>query len=439
GLLMALSPNIVTYSIEIRAYPLFLLESAVIFWLFLRRLERPRDTRQEAMLLFGIVLTAILAVYTHFFGLLLSGGVFLALLVLNRHQPARLRPILAGMIVIAVASLGVLPFVRASIIVSQHPGGLAQAPASPEHGRDDDRSQHPGGLAQAPSEGRYVMVARLAYRLVAHPSMSAGPITVGAVAVGAVLAVLAAALPKRSAQSSTYGLMIALGSGYLVAALAQLVLRGFSAALPSYNLWMVPGLFLVMASGLAARSRMARGCALVGIALIVAGDLFGVFRLATAGDYFAHTSYGPIARLIDRLGPERVAVLYDDPCPDIWQIYSPMWYTYGRQVSQYCFVPSPAPASVRVVSYPTKETERDPRELDFDYLIVVQTRKEWAVDLMRQLKKGPEPLGDGPLTRALLASPAWQRKEENVFPSYVACDVDLFQNTRRKAVLPAAR
>ena len=220
-----------------------------------------RDELSDPPYLVGIVLTGILAIFTHFFGLLLSGGVFLALLVLNRDQPARLWRVLAGIVTLGVAALGVLPFIQASIAMGKNAGS---------------------GLP-APSEGRYVMIVRLVYRLVSHPSMSAGPILVGMVLGGAVLAVLAALAPKRSSGRVTFGLLIALVSGFLVAAAAQLAQTGFQAALPSYNIWMLPALFLVMASGLAARSGLARGCAIVGIALITVGELFGVSRLATAG------------------------------------------------------------------------------------------------------------------------------------------------------------
>ena len=349
------------------------------------------------------MLTGILAIFTHFFGLLLSGGVFLALLVLNRDQPARLWRVLAGIVTLGVAALGLLPFIQASIAMGKNAGS---------------------GLP-APSEGRYVMIVRLVYRLVSHPSMSAGPILVGMVLGGAVLAVLAALAPKRSSGRVTFGLLIALVSGFLVAAAAQLAQTGFQAALPSYNIWMLPALFLVMASGLAARSGLARGCAIVGIALITVGELFGVSRLATAGDYFAHTSYGPIARLIEHLGPEKVAVLYDESDRVAWHIYSPMWYTYGRRVPQYSLESSSDPGKLRVVNYPNKESEQDPRELDVDYLIVVKAKQEWAADLWTQLKQGPAALGDGPLARRFWprgAGNAWVRRPSPLtWPATLTC------------------
>ena len=294
-----------------------------MFWFFVRLLENSRDERSFLLFLVGAVLTGILAIYTHFFGLLLSGSVFLALLVLNRDQPQRLWRILAGIVMIGVASLGLLPFLEASIALGKRPGVPAPAPA----------------------EGRSVMIVRLAYRLVSHPSMSAGPILVGMILGGGALALLGAMAPVPSSRRVTSGLLIALVSGFLVVAAAQLAQSGFHAALPSYNIWMLPALFLAMVSGLAARSGFARGCAIMGVVLIAAGELFGVSRLAIAGDYFAHTSYGPIARLIEHLGPEKVAVLYDESDKVAWHIYSPMWYTYGRRVLQYSLESSSDPGN----------------------------------------------------------------------------------------------
>jgi len=64
-----------------------------------------------------------------------------------------------------------------------------------------------------------------------------------------------------------------------------------------------------------------------------------------------------------------------------------MWYTYGRRVPQYSLESSSDPGKLRVVNYPNKESEQDPRELDVDYLIVVKAKQEWAADLWTQLKR----------------------------------------------------
>ncbi len=144
-----------------------------------------------------------------------------------------------------------------------------------------------------------------------------------------------------------------------------------------------------------------------------------------------HTSYGAVARLIDRLGPDRVAVVYDQAGNEFYHIYSPMWYAYGSRVPQYAYESSDAAGRVRVADYPRKKGEQDPATLAFDYLIVVKPKQEGAEELKAQLRQGPLILGDGPVTRSLLSSPPWKRLGERTYPSFVACDVDLFVNSSR--------
>lgn len=149
-----------------------------------------------------------------------------------------------------------------------------------------------------------------------------------------------------------------------------------------------------------------------------------------------HTSYGAVARLIDRLGPNRVAVVYDQAGNVAYQIYSPMWYAYGPSVPQYAYQSSDADGRVRVNDYPRRKGEHDLATLAFDYLIVVKPQQEGAAELKAQLRQGPLVLGDGLVTRSLLSSPAWKRLGERTYPSFVACDVDLFVNTATRPPVP---
>ena len=232
------------------------------------------------------------------------------------------------------------------------------------------------------------------------------------------------------------GLLIALLSGWLVVSLAHFVQSRVRSLTPHYNIWMCPALCLLLASGLGARSRGLRVASMLGIGLMAAANLYGVGRLAIDGDYFAHTSDGAVARLIDRLGPARVAVVYEEAGSVAYQIYSPMWYAYGPRVAQYAYESSDATGRVRVADFPRKKEQLNLAALDFDYLIVVNPRQEGAEELKSQLRQGPLALGDGLVTRSLLSSPSWVRLGEGTFPSFVACDVDLFVNTSKSLAPP---
>ncbi len=253
---------------------------------------------------------------------------------------------------------------------------------------------------------------------------------------GARLAGLAALAPKRSSGRVSMGLLISLLSGWLVVSLAHFAQSKVRSLTPHYSIWMCPALCLFLASGLGARSRGLRVASVVGIGLLTVADLYGVRRLAIDGDYFAHTSYGAVARLIDRLGPADVAVVYEEAGNESYHIYSPMWYAYGSRVPQYAYESSDAAGKVRVADYPRKKGEQDLATLAFDYLIVVKPKQEGAEELKSQLRQGPLILGDGPVTRSLLSLSPWKRLGERTYPSLVACDVDLFVNTSRKPPIP---
>ena len=68
ALLLALSPHVVYHSRVVRMYALFGLLVALTWWLALRYHRSP--TRARAV---GLVLSALAAVYTHYFGILFAG------------------------------------------------------------------------------------------------------------------------------------------------------------------------------------------------------------------------------------------------------------------------------------------------------------------------------------------------------------------------------
>ena len=86
-----------------------------MFWILARLLEERSPEDSDTGLLVGLVATGILSAYTHFFGLVLSGSVLLALLILSRHRSGRLRGVIVAMVVLGIACLGLIPFVLASM------------------------------------------------------------------------------------------------------------------------------------------------------------------------------------------------------------------------------------------------------------------------------------------------------------------------------------
>jgi hypothetical protein len=404
GLLFGLSPNVVVEAVEIRAYPLFLLVSAAMFHAFVRYLEDPGGAGRRW--LGAMTACAVLAVYTHFFGLLLSGGVFLSALCLAPRHGGRVGPIVLAIAVVGLCSLGVAPFVLVSFRESE------------------------AGVVEGEGQ-RLIGLARLVYRLLGHASLTVYPAALGLAAAGTLAATAAALAPKQGRSTIAAGLTLALVSGAIVVVAAQFGLKHFLAAATTYNVWMVPAVMLLLGSGLAAASPLARRGATAGIVMLVAAYAFADAQLAFHGDFFAHTPHRAVDALIHRFGPARVAVVLDVTTgPSAWHIYSPIRYEYAGVVRQYLVsAPAPSGGPVRVTDYPDGRAEVDPARLAVDYLIVVNSTNESAAEVVRQIREGVRPLGDGPVARALKSDSRWSLVEESTHVAFVAADIDVFKRT----------
>ena len=219
GLLMALSPNVITTGVEIRAYPLLILTAAGAFYGLVRRLAMPAGSEDRRWLAL-IAAAGLAASYTHFFGLVVCGGTLLAALVMSRARGERLGPVLVAIAAVAVLAVGLGPFVLNSVTVS-------------EPGQD----QQAGAVA---IRDRLVNLARLGYRQYGHPSLTVRPAAVAAGTLGFAAAVVAALIvAARRPTGPAAGVAVALGAGAAVVAAATLAATTptFVPSQESYNTW----------------------------------------------------------------------------------------------------------------------------------------------------------------------------------------------------------
>jgi hypothetical protein len=408
ALLLATSPNVVMNSVEIRAYPILILEAAGIYACLIRYATSPPASRRRWLA--GMVAFGIAAMYTHFFGLVALGGALVAALVLAKANGESVLTVMAAGGVAALAALGLAPFVLAS-------AGLSEE----------------GALSAG---GRLAGLVRLGYRLFSNPAMSISPVAVGLAATGFVLGIACGLAPKIRGERAATALALALASGGAVVVLAHLAQSAFEAAQPRYNVWMLPPLAILMASGLAARARAVRATALAGIAMSLAANVYADGQLALRGDHFAHSPYRPIAEIIRRLGPRQVAVIHDVETAETartWDIYASIRTEFGREVRQFALdTGGRAADGVRAVEYPARKAEYDPTALPFHDLIVVRSAGRSAREVAEQIRNGIVPMGDGRVTRALLASGGWQRVEEATYLAFIRADIDVFRKVDRR-------
>jgi hypothetical protein len=398
SLLFGLSPNVINQAVEIRAYPLLLLASAASLYCLMRLLADPASARPGWLA--GLTACAVVAVYTHFFGLVLAGAAMLAAMVLVPARGGRLRPLVTASALVGLLSLGLLPFVTASVDLS-------------------------GGPVQV-GRGRAIELARLLYRLVAHPATSVSRTALVLAILGGAVAGLAALAPKRRSGTASAGLLLVLMSGGMVIAAAHFAQSKFAAASPSYNVWMLPTLSLWLASGLASNYRKVRQASLLGITLLLSSNVYAVGQLAVHGDSFAHTSHRAVETLIRRYGPGRVALILDADQGPLWHVYAPVRYEFGGEVRQYA-LDRRSPGPLRVAEYPDPGEPTDPLALAADYLVVIRPATLRAEGLVVQIRGGAVPLGDGPAALALKADDRWSLVSETTHPTFVQVDIDVFR------------
>jgi hypothetical protein len=401
GLLFGLSPNVVVQAVEIRAYPLFLLESAAVFYCLTRYLDDPAS--HWSSWLGGLVACGVAAMYTHFFGLVVVGAATFAAMVLVARRGGRIWPLVLAAGALAFFGVGLAPFVFASVDLSGS-GGV----------------QKGGGI---------IRLGRFAYRLIAHPATSVSRVAVITALAGGIVASLGALAPKRRSPIATTALLMALATGALVVGVAHFVQSKFAAAQPSYNVWMLPGLSLWLASGLASASRSARFVSLLGVCLLTGSEIYATGQLAVNGDFFAHGPHRAVEIQIRRYGPDRVTLIHDQESGPIWDIYAPVRYEFAGVVRQFALAPG-TPGKLRVADYPDRRHDTDPLTFSTEYLLVVRSTTLGAAELVEQVRHGVVSRGDGPVASALKGDGRWSLESEASYPTFVQADIDIFRRAR---------
>ena len=402
GLLFALSPNVITMGVEIRAYPLYLLTSAATLWCFTRLLRDPRQFRTAWVI--GLVACGIFDIYTHFFGLALIGSCLLVTLIVVALRGGRMGPIVIALGLIGIASLGVLPFAMASFKIRSYQGNPTATSTSISNAAD---------------------LVKLIYRLFAGPPTSLSPWAVAASLMGAALGGVASLAPKHRGNTAGMGLISALTAGFVVVLGARFVLSALDTLAPRYNLWMVPAFILVLSSGLAAETRTFRSLALAGIVLLTASSGYSTMELAVRGDYFAHNPHRQIQATIRALGRDNVALIHDGPDWN-YDLYLSVRYAIGPDFRQYCYKDGNS-REIRVVEFPDKRVQTDLTALDQDYLVVVSSRAVKSWEIVDHLRRGSSPVDEGWVTRSLAASENWKEVERRVMVSFVSAKMTVFK------------
>lgn len=303
-LFLCLSPNVLINAVEIRAYALFFALSLVAVLLYVDLVL----TLERSGSIFGHILALslvlMLAINTHFFGLILSGallGTYLLSCFVDRRFVMRWQYVAVVTVFLGVGiALIVLP-VLASF------------------------TSQGGGKA---SSSLMVPAVKLIYRLVAHQSMMA-VFFLPYIALLLVYGVIVVSLIKRLTLIKV-SLVLILVLGFSAVFVANIFLSNFDALAPHYNIWMLPVLAVLFGYCLADVAFSKAAMVLVGL-LVSLG--WGQYTLAVSGEKYAHTRFDQIEQRVNQYRTQgTVGVLYNKSMAKTWFAGR---YVFADRVNQY--------------------------------------------------------------------------------------------------------
>jgi len=306
GLFLALLPQVGLVGAEVRAYPFFFLLTAVQLALLARIFDR-HDLDWSGLLTFAAV--GLVTTYTHFFGLISTSALFLGLFVAQVRSRQCILIVGGSWAVFLLLSLGLAPFIGGARAISD--------------------------VQQVPHTGLTAVATYLA-RILGSAPMLLVPVFAGLffACLGSLLVATAVRYGRRALRSPALApmdmpaaLLIALLSGLVVTIAAAFAVHGFDPMKPSYSIWMVPVLALLVGVAASESRALAGFAAVMLLALLVVQATF----LRHAG-MFVH---GPERAIDAAIGPDPqgVAVIYDRA---EWAYgYYPLVYRHGAKLDQY--------------------------------------------------------------------------------------------------------
>jgi glycosyltransferase involved in cell wall biosynthesis len=395
GLLAGLSPNTVMFAVEIRPYPVFLMFAAgamcCLTGLF------AHASRAEWKWLLGLASCCIAAMYTHYFGVLLAGAVFAAALIISIINRHRLYPVLMTGAAVALAGIGLWPFVTAAV------------------GKSGADESSPIDVTE---------LARFAYRgLFGHPVMTTSVIAMVAATLSLAVLLTLSLWPKKRATAASYAILLAVAIGMITAVIAGLIIDRFQSLHPSYNIWRLPAIALLCGSAVAVKPHRLRAVSWVGVLVLITCSGFGAVQLMRHGHVYASGPHRELDAIITQLGPENVTVIHE-PGSDWGKMYFPLTFTFG-DLPQYLAEPSDTSSLRRLLDL---NSDRTIQEIATRYIVVVSAREQSHIDLARYVS-GEFLIPDrGPVAQWILLNPtSWRAHERHWIVTMVAADVDIFQ------------
>jgi hypothetical protein len=399
---LVLSPKLIQTGVEIRAYPIFFAITCAQAAVFIRLMACPI---LDLKLLTAFTAICLMAIYTHFYGVVSSCAFFLALGISFLRRFAALAEIIGAFVVVAIGSLAIIPFVSAAAEVPLFVPVTATASVITD---------------------KKAIIQYLTYFLkLAGDSANMVSISASIMLFCGTIALLAAsifaaAIRVRNGNLKPFDWLIAVAvSGVLATVMASFFVRTFDALKTSYSVWLLVPLSLLIGAGATsvtgfrlwdiAGRKVAVGALLVGAGM-------ATYMFFDHASMFVHGPHRFIGALYDKaVGPK--AIVYEIGAAWGWS-YIPLQYSHHGEVVQYR-VPDEGGGLVRTgrrgAEAMVQQTEAT--VAPYQVLLLADIRLRTYRDL-RQCQDRPSACPDfpsGAIEGALIGTGKWRKtgKERN--------------------------
>jgi hypothetical protein len=401
---LVLSPKLIQTGVEIRAYPIFFALTCAQAAVFLRLVASPTKIDRKLLTLFAAI--CLLAVYTHFYGIVSSCAFFLALGISLLRRPMALGEITCAFLVVVIGSLGLMPFVSAA----------AQ--------KQDFLSATAAGLVTTDKSA----IRYLSYLLkLVGDSANMVSISASILFFGGAIALLAAttfAAARRIGDGEPKpfdwlvavvisGILATVAASWFVARFDALKTSStFNALTESYSVWlMVPISVLIGAGAVSATGFRAWDIAgrRVAVSALLIGAAMSTYLFFNHATLFVHGPRRFIGALYDKAAAPK-AVVYEAGAGWGWS-YVPLQYSHHGEVVQYR-VSDDGSGLVRPAPRGSEETvgEIEATVAPYQTLLLTDIRLRSYRDL-RQCADRPSACPDFPkgmVERALIGTGKWR-------------------------------
>jgi len=399
GMLMALSPNVVGFSVGIRPYSLLLFEACCAFYCQMQLFKQASIGGQRKWL-FLLSLCCLSTIYTHFFGIVFTIAIFLPTIAVMKIRGQKTPPTITAMGVLILCSVGLWPFILAG------------------------STTHPATGMKA-----YEMrdVLRLIYRMVGHPAMAlSNPVLI--LAFTAILTLLIG-LRNYSVKSApcmaAWALTIMLG--ILVPTCLLLAISRFNAAAPTYYIWLLPAFYLLLSSALNQLNQGPGKLTLCAAFVILSANAYGTTQLIRYGSYFVPGPQRQMIQLINSLGTSDTAVLYENSPGNVTgMLIFPLEYRFHEQLDQYTFDNEKMQA--RKIFSDSTPVAVD--SISRKYMLVVRSRNETSQDIKQYITNEKQWEPDASM---MLKSNIWKMTSHYIWIAFVAAEVEVYERIDLKA------